>query len=104
MEKEVRSPLRRLSRLLSIGNLWLYVISLCEKERVYAYRLPQVIKKRFGFSPSRLLCYLVLYRLEGEGFIKSDVRGKRRYYSATKKGREILKDAKKYLRRLVGEL
>ncbi len=83
-------PLQRLRQSLTIGNLWLSVLSLAAKKKIYAYNLPEEIDRAFHFSPSRLLVYLVLYRLEGEGLLTSAEDGRRRYYSLTKKGKACL--------------
>ena len=74
------SPLRRLEKTLSVGNMWIYILSLAKKNGVYAYSLSEGIEKKFGFSPSRLMCYLVLYRLEAEGLIRSKFVQRRKYY------------------------
>ena len=90
--KELTKPLARLLNSITISNLWLSVLSLAKKENVYAYKLPSQIQKKFGFKPSRLMVYLVLYRLEGEGMLSSIEEGKRRYYKITQKGRQTLDD------------
>ncbi len=98
------SPMRRLEKTLTIGNLWLCIMSILGHGRIYAYFLPERIKKTFGFSPSRLMCYLVLYRLEAESLIESEFVGRRKYYSATAKGRHALSEAKRYLKRTGAKL
>ena len=62
--------------------------------KVYAYVLPDAIKKKFGFSPSKLMTYFVLYKLEDEGLISSAFSGRRKYYELTSKGRAALSDGK----------
>ena len=104
LPKNLARPLVRLRQSLTVGNLWLSVLSLASKERIYAYNLPEAINKRFGFSPSRLLVYLVLYRLESEGMLHSAEDGRRRYYSITAQGRNILKDGKNLLKARAKEL
>ena len=95
-------PLNRLYNSLTISNLWLSIFSLAKSSPVYAYALPEAIEKKFGFKPSRLLVYLVLYKLESEKYLVSHEREKRRYYSLTKEGRALLEDAKKLLRERAG--
>ena len=97
-------PLQRLRQSLTVGNLWLSVLSLASKGPVYAYSLPEAIHKRSGFSPSRLLVYLVLYRLEGDGLLTSAEDGRRRYYSLTKKGKECLASGRVMLKARAAEL
>lgn len=97
-------PLQRLWQSITVGNLWLSVLSLSAKGKIYAYNLPDAIDKRFGFAPSLLLVYLVLYRLESEGLLKSDEDGRRRYYSITPAGRTALASGKALLRKRATEI
>lgn len=97
-------PLRRLRRHLTIENLWLYILSLVRKEECYAYTLPEQIEKEYGFKPSRVMVYIVLHMLEGEGLIKSEQKERRKYYTLTEKGEETLKEAKRELKALSGRL
>lgn len=97
MAKETR-PIKRLKNVLTTGNIWLYVLSLMKKKkRVYAYALRDDIEKEFYFKPSRIMMYIVLYRLEDEGLVRSEFVKRRKYYSLTKKGKGTMKEAKKYL-------
>jgi len=86
--------LRRTKRKLTVENLWLYVVAVLLEGPRYGYELVEEIGRRFGFKPSRITCYVVLYRLEGEGLIRSSgVRrsptgGARVYYEVTEKGKE----------------
>jgi DNA-binding PadR family transcriptional regulator len=94
-------PIRRLENLLTFGNLWLYILSLIRKKgRAYAYNLDADIGKAFGFRPSRVMVYIVLYKLESEGLIKSEFQERRKYYSMTKQGEVALRAAKQYFRKL----
>jgi DNA-binding PadR family transcriptional regulator len=93
-----------LRQSLTAGNLWLSVLSLSARGKIYAYNLPDVIEKRFGFKPSLLLVYLVLYRLEGEGLLSSAEDGRRRYYSITSSGKAALKAGKALLKERASEL
>jgi len=92
--------LRRLRRHLSIENLWLYILSLIKRDECYAYTLPEQIEKEYGFKPSRVMVYIVLHMLEGEGLIKSEQKERRKYYRLTERGRETLAEAKKYFKLL----
>ena len=60
MENETK-PVARLSHSLTYGNIWLAILSLMKRRRVYAYVLPEEIRKNFGFAPSKLMAYFVLY-------------------------------------------
>ncbi len=96
--------LKRLDRLMGSGNLWLYIISICSRRGAHAYALPGMVEKRFGFTPSRLMCYLVLYRLKAEGMIGSASVGRRVYYRSSKYGMAQLAKAKARLRQAAAKL
>lgn len=97
-------PSERLKRHLTSENLWLYILSLANRGPVYAYAMRKEIKNRFGFEPSLVMLYLVLPRLEIAGFIKSEMRGRRRYYAITKKGKAEIEKGKKEIQRVIGLL
>ena len=97
-------PILRLKRSITHGNIWLSALSLMKSEKVYAYALPSQIKRKFGFSPSKLMTYFVLYKLEDEGLIRSSFSGRRKYYELTAKGSGALASAKKMLSSLARQL
>jgi PadR family transcriptional regulator, regulatory protein PadR len=102
---EPSSPIKRLKRLLTSGNLWLYLLSVINREgRLYAYNLDELVKKQFSFRPDRIMVYVVLYRLEAEGLISSEFHERRKYYSLTAKGKEALSAARTYFRMLARRL
>ncbi len=105
MEKQPTSPLRRLRRLLTSENLWLYVLSLLKRRKsLYAYELDEAIEKRFGFRPNKIMIYIVLYRLEAEGLIRSEFQERRKYYALTEKGDDALGQARGYFKTLSAKL
>jgi len=75
-----------------------------KKKRVYAYALPDEIERSFGYSPSRLMTYFVLYKLEDEGLISAKFEGRRKYYELTTKGRAALLAGKRLLHSLSQKL
>jgi DNA-binding PadR family transcriptional regulator len=98
-------PIKRLSRLLTSENLWLYVLSLLKRSRkLYAYELDAAIEKGFGFRPNKIMIYIVLYKLEGEGLIRSEFQERRKYYALTEKGGSALEAARGYFRNLSSKL
>ncbi|MFH1306346.1 MAG: helix-turn-helix transcriptional regulator [Candidatus Micrarchaeota archaeon] len=107
-KKQIRPPsnrpVARLINSITISNLWLSILSLAKRGKIYAYTLPEKINEKFGFKPSRLLVYLVLYKLESEKLLSSKEDGQRKYYSLTKEGRNALQDAKAILENRAGEL
>jgi DNA-binding PadR family transcriptional regulator len=84
--------------------LWLYILSLIKREECYAYTLPEQIEKEYAFKPSRVMVYIVLHMLEGEGLIKSEQKERRKYYTLTEKGKETLAEAKKEMGKLAERL
>lgn len=97
MNTEQTKPIKRLKNLLTSGNLWLYVLSIIKHEKkVYAYALPDTIEKEYFFRPSRVMIYVVLYKLEEEGLIHSEFEERRKYYHLTEKGENTLEAAKDY--------
>ena len=91
-------PLVRLERSLTTENLWIYILSLLSKKEMHAYAAMEEMEKRFGWTPGLITPYVVMYKLEEDGFIKGSDKGRRRYYYITQKGKELLKAAKKRLR------
>jgi len=70
---------------------------------MYGYELQQETQKRFGWKPATVTSYVVLYRLQRNGYVTmewKEQRGKpaRKYYKITKKGEELLRDGIKYLK------
>lgn len=102
--KHKYKPVARLMQALTISNLWLSILSLAQKQNVYAYSLPKEIEERFSFKPSRLMVYLVLYKLEAEGLLSSNEQGQRKYYRITTDGKKAFEDGKKYLQERYSEL
>lgn len=90
-------PVSRLKYSLSHGNIWLSILSIMKEKKVYAYALPGQIGKKFGFSPSKLMAYFVLYKLEDEHLISAKFEGRRKYYELTPKGRAALSSGKALL-------
>ncbi|MCX8175388.1 MAG: PadR family transcriptional regulator [Candidatus Micrarchaeota archaeon] len=90
-------PLKRLCHSLTHGNIWLAALSVMKRRKAYAYALPKQIQRAFGYAPSRLMVYFVLYKLEGEGLISAKFEGRRKYYELTKKGKHALARGKRML-------
>lgn len=97
-------PIKRLKKHTQINNIWIYALSLLKKMDLHAYTLNQEINKKFKFKPSRIMIYLVLYKLEEEGLISAYEKERRKYYKLTKKGSRELKKAKAYLSDLAKKL
>ena len=89
-------PLERLQKLNTKENLWIYILFLLKKRGLYGWEIPSLIEKKFNFKPGRITPYRVLYRLEKDGFVKSELKERRRVYQITEKGGEELKRAKNF--------
>ncbi|MCD6414959.1 MAG: helix-turn-helix transcriptional regulator [Candidatus Diapherotrites archaeon] len=99
--------LDRLKRKLGVECLWIHILYLLNEKPMYAYAIQEELSKRFGLKVSRIISYRVLYPLETRGFVTSsekEVNGRiRRYYSITKKGKELLKEGKTFIKRVASE-
>lgn len=103
--KKTTRPFLRLKRHLTSENLWLYILSIIRKDgEAYAYALPEEMERRFGFKCSRVMVYIVLHMLEFHKMIEPREKGRRKYYTITKGGRETLASAKEYLSMLSSSL
>jgi DNA-binding PadR family transcriptional regulator len=97
---ENSKPYLRLKKSFTLSTLWLYILSLASKQKIYAYSLSNEIKNRFDFEPSLLWVYLVLYKLEKEGYLKAVFKKKRKYYYITKKGKKLLELGKDFIKKI----
>ena len=88
------NPIDRLKHAITYGNIWPYILILASERDIYAYELPKLLERRFGFKPNKVMIYVVLYKLESDKYIKSAYKDRRKYYSLTAKGRRALIKAK----------
>lgn len=94
-------PIERLKKSNTIENLWVYILSLLKEREVYAWEIPALIEKAFGFKSGRITPYRVLYRLEGQGFVKSSQDERRRIYRITERGKKELESVKKFYEKIL---
>ncbi len=97
-------PLERLKRSNTKENLWIYILYLLKEEDAYAWKILELIKKKFNFKPGRITPYRVLYRLEKNALVKSKMKERRRMYEITKKGEKELKQAKGFYKEILKKL
>ncbi len=97
-------PIERLQKSNTTENLWIYILTLLKEREIYAWELQKMIENKFGFKPGRITSYRVLYRLEKEGFVKSQIKERRRIYKITKKGEEELNKAKDFYQKILNTL
>ena len=89
-------PLSRLKRKMTVENLWVYVLACLSDGSTYAYDIKKRISKCFGFTPSTITLYSVVYRLRREGLIRGRNDGCKTY-ELTDEGRKALKEAVKFM-------
>ena len=100
----------RLVIKLTKENLWLYILKMLMERPMYAYEISKNMNERFGFSTATVTVYVVLYKMQREGFIQIEqeksVTGRpdRKYYEITEKGRETFLKGKKFLEEVVRKL
>lgn len=93
----------RLVAKLTKENLWLYILRMLMERPMYAYEISKDMNERFGFSTATVTVYVVLYKIQREGFIQigqgKSISGRpdRKYYEITERGREAFLNGKKFL-------
>lgn len=97
-------PIERLKKLNTVGNLWVYILSLLGNKESYAWEIRSQIQKKFNFRSGLITPYRVLYRLEKEGFVKSKIKQRRRIYQITQKGKNELEKAKNFYRQILAKI
>lgn len=97
-------PLKRLEKVNTIDNLWLYIIYTLDKKPQHAYILHEEIQKQFKFKVGKITTYKVLYRLKMQGYVTSEKGRRKTIYKVTENGKKALKEAiilyKKQIKRL----
>ena len=92
--------LGRLQTKTTVECLWPYILALLKSKQVYAYEMRQLIKERFGFEVGQVTAYMVLYRLESDGYVMAEWQNvgnrQRKYYRITEDGLNALNDSIRY--------
>ncbi len=96
--------LNRLRRKITIETLWLYIISVLKDKPTYAYDVKVKIRKKFGFNPTTITLYVVLYRLVKEGLLEVFVEKGVKKYKVTEKGKNTYNNALKMIDELLEKL
>jgi DNA-binding PadR family transcriptional regulator len=94
-------PIERLKKSNTKENLWIYILSLLKERELYGWEIPTLIEKKFNFKPGRITPYRVLYRLENQKFVKSELKERRRIYKITEKGKKELDLAKNFYKEIL---
>jgi len=97
-------PSQRLEKSNTTENLWVYILAILKNQPLYGWEIPALIEKKFGFRPGKITPYRVFYRLEADGFVKSQTAERRRVYEITDKGKKELTDAKTFYAKILKEL
>ena len=102
-------PLERLKRSITTENLWMYVLRVLESGPSHPYAINQTIEKRFGFRPGNVTIYILLKRLELDGYVRKSAATQsggpeRSNYAITAKGAKELKGAVPMLRKIAAGL
>mgnify|MGYP001281658848 CR=1 FL=1 len=103
-------PINRLRNKITKEVMWLYILKLLKVKPRYAYELKKEIQKTFGFNSATITSYVILYKLELEGYVSSKMdktnKGgpKRKYYHITKKGEKLFSNGKFLLQETVKKL
>ena len=97
----------KITRNFFLGFIRLHILYHASQEPVFGLDLIRELA-RHGYSLSPGTLYPMLHRLEGDGFLQSTkqvVNGKvRKYYRATKAGKQALADAHVKVGELVNEV
>ncbi|MCL5788273.1 MAG: PadR family transcriptional regulator [Candidatus Marsarchaeota archaeon] len=93
---------QRAVRNTTTNLLWIYVVALLKKRRMYAYEIGKEIQREFGFKVATVTVYAVLYKMEREGLVKSVksnvlLSPSRKFYELTPRGAKIWGDAIEYV-------
>ncbi|WP_297420001.1 PadR family transcriptional regulator [Thermococcus sp.] len=104
------TPMERLRNKITKEVLWLYILRLLKERPMYAYELKERIREAFEFEPATVSSYVVLYKLEKEGYVTAEWQeshtGKpsRKYYILTPEGEKLLQEGVKFLEEMVSKL
>jgi len=93
----VKEPVERLKEKVLKENLWIFLFKILQEKDEYAYELRKAVNREFGFWAGEVTGYRVLYLLEKDGYVRSYVKGRKKYYGLTQKGLDQLGKAKDFL-------
>ncbi|MCD6084233.1 MAG: PadR family transcriptional regulator [Desulfurococcales archaeon] len=93
----------RLNRKLTVENLWLYVLACLVNGPTYAYDIRRRIRRVFGFNPSTITLYTVIYKLSREGLVRV-AKEQPKTYEITEEGRRTLEEAVKFVEKNINRI
>ena len=82
-----------------ISPVQFLILLQLKKQSKYGYEILKALRKQFGdvWEPKTGTIYPALRRLEARGFVRTEVKDEKEFYSLTEKGEGLLKDAGEYL-------
>ncbi|WP_297070170.1 PadR family transcriptional regulator [Thermococcus sp.] len=104
------TPMERLRNKITKEVLWVYILRLLKERPMYAYELKQHIREAFNFEPATVSSYVVLYKLEKDGYVTAEWQesgtGKpsRKYYKLTPEGERLLEGGLNFLEETLRKL
>ncbi|HDN50228.1 MAG TPA: PadR family transcriptional regulator [Thermoplasmatales archaeon] len=94
-------------RKFFLGFIRIHLLYHADKGEIYGVEMMEELR-RHGYAISPGTLYPILHSLERDGYLVSNsknVHGKvRRYYRITRRGEQILKEARKKIRELIDEV
>ena len=99
--------MQKIARGFSLGFIRIHILHHADKEPIFGQRFNEELS-RHGYGISYGTLYPIFHSLEKDGYLvsqKKTVNGKiRKYYTITRAGRQMLKEAKRQIRELVEEV
>ncbi|MFH1055660.1 MAG: PadR family transcriptional regulator [Candidatus Altiarchaeota archaeon] len=100
--------IKRLKTKTTTECLWPYILALLKEKPVYAYEIRQMLEEKFGFEVGQVTSYMVLYKLETDGYVKTEWRNvenrQRKYYTITDGGTKALNESVRYFQETLARL
>ncbi|MDK2948930.1 MAG: PadR family transcriptional regulator, regulatory protein PadR [Patescibacteria group bacterium] len=90
------TPYERFIKTNTKENLWIYILIILKRGPHYAWDMYLTIEKEFGFKPGNITPYRVLYRLEEQKYVESEMIDRKRMYKITPLGEKELQKAKDF--------
>jgi PadR family transcriptional regulator PadR len=96
--------LRRFVDKLTRENLWIYVLRLLQEGPKQDSEIRDMMNRRFGFEPTGVTSYTILYKMIRDGLVKVEKgkgRSVERRYEITSDGERAMQSAKVILTNLI---
>lgn len=97
-------PFDRFKQFNTVDNLWIYILTLANKQPLIDNEIDGLIFEKFGFLPGKFTLMRVLYSLEINKFIQTEKQKGRMAYRTTKKGTDELKKMKYFCQELLKKI